>query len=128
MKKSIKNTAFALSTAALLSTNAFAATDSLIASGTIAKAVAVTFDVENMDLADMTGVYEASFTVVANTDYTVSVPATGVLTGGTTGATLDYALSASKADSKITLDPADISATQAADTYATNITLTVSAV
>ena len=128
MKNTIRNTTLALSAAAILSGGAMAATDSLNMGGSIAKLVAVTFDVEDLDLGDMTATYDAAFTVVANTDYTVSVPATGVLTGAVTGATLDFAASASKADGKITIDPADISATQAADSYASNLTLTVAAV
>jgi hypothetical protein len=106
----------------------FAATDSINLIGSIAKAVSVSFDSATLDLGDMSDTSTANFTVVANTDYTVSAPTTGTLVNVDNGAELGFAISVSKANSSMSITPSAISATQAAGDYQASVTLTVSAV
>ncbi len=105
-----------------------AATDTINLTGSIADSVSVSFDSDTLNLGDMTSAVSAGFTVVANTDYTVSVPSSGVLTNtNDSDATLTYTVSASKANSTITVTPGAISANLAPGTYASSVTLTVAA-
>jgi hypothetical protein len=106
----------------------FAATDSINLIGSIAKAVSVSFDSATLDLGDMTNTSTANFTVVANTDYTVSAPSVGTLVNADNGAQLGFSIAVSKENSTMSITPDEISATQAAGDYQASVTLTVSAV
>ena len=126
MKNLIKNTIASI--AILASVNSFAATESVSLTGNIAKAVAVSFNNATLDLGDMTSASVANFTVVANTDYTVSAPANGTLNNADSGTSLAFSTSVSKANSTLTITPDAVSATQAAGNYTANVTLTVAAI
>jgi hypothetical protein len=126
----LNKTLIATSLTAIMGSS-FAATtdsDSINLIGSIAKAVSISFDNATLDLGDMSDTSVANFTVVANTDYTISGPATGKLVNVDNGAELDFGVSVDKTNSTMSVTPAAISATQAAGNYQANVTLTVSAV
>ena len=102
--------------------------DSINLIGNIAKSVSVSFDNATLDLGDMSQTSIANFTVVANTDYVVSAPSVGKLVNVDNGAELDFAVSVDKANSTMSVTPAEISATQAAGNYQASVVLSVAAV
>jgi hypothetical protein len=128
--KNVNKTLIAASLTALMGTSFAASTDSdtLNLTGSIAKSVSVAFDNATLDLGDMSDTSVANFTVVANTDYTVSAPAAGKLVNVDNGAELDFAVKVNKANSTMSITPAEISATQAAGNYQASVVLTVAAV
>jgi hypothetical protein len=121
----LNKTLIATSLTAIMGSS-FAATtdsDSINLIGSIAKAVSISFDNATLDLGDMSDTSVANFTVVANTDYTISGPATGKLVNVDNGAELDFGVSVDKTNSTMSVTPAAISATQAAGNYQANVTL-----
>jgi hypothetical protein len=126
----LNKTLIATSLTAIMGSS-FAATtdsDSINLIGSIAKAVSVSFDSATLDLGDMSDTSVANFTVVANTDYTVSANEVGLLTNVDNGDVLGFAINVDKNNSTMSITPSEISATQAAGNYQANVTLTVSAV
>ena len=128
--KTLNKTLIATSLTALMGASIAASsdTDTLNIVGSIAKSVSVAFDNNTLDLGDMQSASVANFTVVANTDYTVSAPISGKLVNADNGAELDFAVAVSKENSTMSITPAQISATQAAGNYQANVVLTVAAV
>jgi hypothetical protein len=126
----LNKTLIATSLTAIMGSS-FAATtdsDSINLIGSIAKAVSISFDSATLDLGDMSDTSVANFTVVANTDYTVSANEVGLLTNVDNGDVLGFAINVDKNNSTMSITPSEISATQAAGNYQANVTLTVSAV
>jgi hypothetical protein len=128
--KNVNKTLIAASLTALMGTSFAASTDSdtLNLTGSIAKSVSVAFDNATLDLGDMSDTSVANFTVVANTDYTVSAPVSGKLVNVDNGAELDFGIAVDKTNSTMSITPAEISATQAAGNYQASVVLTVAAV
>jgi hypothetical protein len=125
----MKKQLIGLTLGSVVAFGSFAATsDSINIIGSIAKAVSVAFNADNLDLGDMQAAKDAPFTVVANTDYTLSAPLTGTLVNADNGAELGFGISVDKAGSVMTVTPDAISATQAAGNYAANVTLSIAAI
>ena len=128
MKNLNKKLATVLLTTSIMGGVSAATTDSIDLIGFIEKAVSVSFYNSVLDLGDMSTTSIANFTVIANTDYTVSAPTAGTLLNADNNAELDFAVSISKENSTMSITPAPISVTQAAGNYSANVTLTVAAV
>jgi hypothetical protein len=128
--KKLNKTLIAASLTAMMGSSFAAITDSASINliGNIAKSVSVSFDSTTLDLGDMSDTSIANFTVVANTDYTVSAPTAGKLVNVDNGAELDFAVAVSKENSTMSITPAQISATQAAGNYQASVVLVVAAV
>ena len=88
----------------------------------------ISFNNPTLDLSDMTGSYTAGFVVESSVDYTLSTPATGILTHTTTGDTIGYCVTVDKDNSTLTVTPNSYNTlSQRAGNYTGSIVLTMSA-
>ncbi len=91
--------------------------------------LSISFSNPTLDLGDMSSASTIAFTVDASTDYTLSAPATGVMTHTTNGATVGYCVTVSKINSTLTVTPnAFNSQLQSAGDYSSSIVLTIAAI
>lgn len=93
--------------------------------GTISKSVNISFDDETINLGDMKQPTIIDFSILANTEYKVLVPESGILTNSS-GDTIGFTTQIK--DGKLTITPDNIGPDHILGKYSTNLPITISAI